>query len=372
LSNLSDITRRSIAALVAGVLTLALPAALAPSASAQQPAAQSGSAAAPRVPDRTLRPGDRGEDVKDLQRALRAAGITVTVDGEYGPGTKRAVQEFQATVGLDQSGTAGAETRRRLADAIRGSAAPRANSGGHSLRSPSSKRRLGDRVPVRRGMSGRDVRMLQDFLRRAGFRIKIDGEYGRGTVAVVKRFQKRQRRKATGFMNAGDIAALRGLIGADLISAPKASTPPPAPQLSPGERAQITPDGLATIPEAAPEPVKAIIMAANQIAKKPYIYGGGHRSDWKEDSGYDCSGSVSWALRGWPSLIKSPLPSYGFYNWGEAGPGKWVTIYTKDSHMYAVIAGLRFDTSGRSKAGTRWQADMRPTAGFKVRHPAGL
>ena len=136
----------------------------------------------------------------------------------------------------------------------------------------------------------------------------------------------------------------------------------------PPKKAKIV-NGKAVAPRGAPKRVKRVIKAANKIVEKPYRYGGGHQSF--EDSGYDCSGSVSYALHG-ANLVDSPMPSSGYFGWGEPGEGQWVTIYTKASHMYLVVAGLRFDTSGRSGAGTRWQADMRDAAGFKVRHPKGL
>jgi peptidoglycan hydrolase-like protein with peptidoglycan-binding domain len=370
LSNLTDIARRRVAHVIASCLALGGVAAVAPTALAQEPA-QEQAASTVRVPERTLRSGDSGGQVKVLQRALTAAGFRVKADGQFGAGTKRAVRAFQATVGLNQSGVAGRRTRAKLQEALAGTVARTANSGGFNRSTPDHKRRLGDRVPVRQGMSGRDVKMLQDFLRRAGFRVSVDGEFGRGTTRAVRAFERQQRRTVDGLVDAGDIAALRGRVGADLIAAPETDTPPPTPQLAPGDRAQIGSDGLAIAPANAPEQVKRIIAAGNQIAKHPYLYGGGHKG-WQMDRGFDCSGSVSWALRGVPQLIASPLPSYGFYTWGEAGPGKWVTIYTKDSHMYMVVAGIRFDTSGRSRAGTRWQADDRSPAGFQVRHPAGL
>jgi peptidoglycan hydrolase-like protein with peptidoglycan-binding domain len=217
-------------------------------------------------------------------------------------------------------------------------------------------------------MSGHDIRVLQDFLSRAGFKVGIDGEFGSTTEKAVKKFETAQNRPVDGIMDAADIDALRTLAGQD---DPAADTQPVAQptQLAPGDTAQIGPDGLAIAPASAPDPVKAIIAAGNQIASKPYKYGGGH-GKWN-DSGYDCSGSVSFALHG-AGLLDKPLASGDFESWGDAGPGQWVTIYTKASHAYMVVAGIRFDTSGRTTHNTRWQADMRSSSGYVARHPTGL
>jgi cell wall-associated NlpC family hydrolase len=137
-----------------------------------------------------------------------------------------------------------------------------------------------------------------------------------------------------------------------------------------GPVAKVLPDGSAVAPRHAPEVVKAIINAGNQIALTPYIWGGGHGA-WA-DKGYDCSGSVSFALAG-AGLLESPLTAALFENYGEAGPGKWVTIYASGGHVFMYVAGLRFDTSGRgANKGTRWQANLRSTGGFVAVHPPGL
>ena len=137
-----------------------------------------------------------------------------------------------------------------------------------------------------------------------------------------------------------------------------------------GGQAVLQPDGTASPPIEAPPVVQEVIHAGNLISSSPYKWGGGH-GRWLDD-GYDCSGSVSFALFA-GRLLSSPLNSSGFLNWGEPGPGRWITIYTNPGHMYMVVAGLRFDTSGRSgRLGSRWQAAMRPTAGYAVRHPPGL
>ena len=136
-----------------------------------------------------------------------------------------------------------------------------------------------------------------------------------------------------------------------------------------GARARVLPDGTAVAPRNAPGVVRAIIAAGNEIATTPYRWGGGHGA-WR-DSGYDCSGSVSFALAG-AGLLNRPMTSGGFMNWGRPGRGRWVTIYASPGHMFMVVAGLRFDTSGRSQAGTRWQNGMRGAGGMSVRHPPGL
>jgi cell wall-associated NlpC family hydrolase len=139
--------------------------------------------------------------------------------------------------------------------------------------------------------------------------------------------------------------------------------------LATGPRARVLPDGTAVAPENAPDIVKRVILAANELAKFPYKWGGGHGA-WR-DNGYDCSGSVSFALAG-AGLLGSPLTSGGFLNYGASGPGRWITIYTNNGHVFMTVAGLRFDTSGQGRAGTRWQAESVSTAGFAVRHVPGL
>jgi hypothetical protein len=155
-----------------------------------------------------------------------------------------------------------------------------------------------------------------------------------------------------------------------------ASVPPPeggeaAPNpTTPLPKAQLSPDGkVAIAPETAPPAVQKAIWAANRITNKPYRYGGGHRRF--SDSGYDCSGAVSYALRG-GKLVKRPLHSSAFMRWGESGLGDWITVYTNPGHAYVVIAGLRFDTSGRGEEGPRWRREPRAGRGYTVRHPAGL
>jgi len=127
--------------------------------------------------------------------------------------------------------------------------------------------------------------------------------------------------------------------------------------------ASLTANGLATVPPGAPAKLAAFIHAANQVATRPCRYGGGHGGGDPEglfvDTAYDCSGSISYALAS-ARLIDAPMDSSSLARWGKPGPGKWVTIYANGGHAFMVVAGLRFDTSGRREGG------------FTVRHPPGL
>lgn len=323
------------------------------------------SAAAAEVGKRTLRPGDSGPAVRALQTLLREAGFKTDVDGNYGPSTKALVRAFQRAAHITITGNANTRTLARLKDAVTGRAAINRNGGYDADGSTRTPKHLGDRIPLKRGMSGRDVRILQDFLRRAGFRLGIDGEFGRATLRQVRAFQKAQQLDVDGVLDANDLAVLRGAVEGDGPTNAGASTL----RTAPGARATVGADGLAVAPDSAPDAVKQIIAAGNEIATTPYVYGGGH-GKWK-DRGYDCSGSVSYALHG-AGLLDESMPSGSFMSWGEPGPGQWVTIYSHKSHMYMVVAGLRFDTSGKSKSGSRWQADMRSSSGFTAVHPPGL
>ena len=135
-------------------------------------------------------------------------------------------------------------------------------------------------------------------------------------------------------------------------------------------RADVLEGGIAIPPLDAPSEVKAIIEAGNMIARTPYKWGGGH-GKW-QDTGYDCSGSVSYALSA-AGLVDSSAPSGAYMKWGKPGKGKWVTIYANGGHMFMEVAGVRFDTSGARRTGSRWQSQTRrPTSGYAVRHPPGL
>ncbi|HEV2096176.1 MAG TPA: hypothetical protein VGQ82_06695, partial [Chthoniobacterales bacterium] len=132
---------------------------------------------------------------------------------------------------------------------------------------------------------------------------------------------------------------------------------------------------IACAPSQAPLAVKRAIWAANGMRSKPYRYGGSHASFI--DSGYDCSGTVSYAL-GAAGLVRSPTSSSDLRDFGSHGKGRWITVYARSGHTFAVIAGLRLDTTAWYSLrpdrhwAPRWQKTERGPHGFEARHPPGL
>ena len=157
-----------------------------------------------------------------------------------------------------------------------------------------------------------------------------------------------------------------------LASVAVANPFPSSGPTTPGNTALLN-NGLALAPVNAPMTVKRAIWAANQLRTKPYRYGGGHKTF--HDSAYDCSGTVSYALAG-AGLVSLPMSSKEFRGYGSRGPGKWITVYARNGHTFAVIAGLRLDTTSPHNPERRWAPRWQPTErmpyGFEARHPIGL
>ncbi len=250
---------------------------------------------------------------------------------------------------------------------------------------------------LKQGMAGGDVKTAQKLLIKTGESLSADGQFGPATKHAVRRFEHTEGIRPNGRIETTEAPTLEEAAKqsatarqTDPAAEPTTTVAPTtdttatdptggaAPALGgatpttpvgvPGEKAILNSDGTATAPASAPLAVQQIIAAGNEIASKPYRYGGGHTLKWK-DSGYDCSGSVSFALHG-ADLLDMPMPSGNFETWGDSGPGQWVTIYARGDHMYMSVAGLRFDTSGANPS--RWQDASRSSRGFVVRHPAGL
>jgi peptidoglycan hydrolase-like protein with peptidoglycan-binding domain len=226
------------------------------------------------------------------------------------------------------------------------------------------------------GSNGSDVKQLQSYLTRVGLPTPTTGHYGSTTEGNVKRFERQAAWQADGKATPGE----QRVIKQAAVSSPESSggssnaggSGTKHPRNRTG-RARLSSDGRTAIaPDSAPRAVKRAIAAANRITRKPYRYGGGH-GRW-EDSGYDCSGSVSYALHG-GRLLSSPLASGGFMRWARAGRGRWITVYANSGHAYTVIAGLRFDTSSAGAgggSGPRWRTTARSPGGYVARHPAGF
>ena len=137
-------------------------------------------------------------------------------------------------------------------------------------------------------------------------------------------------------------------------------------------QAALTPSLLAVAPIGAPLAVQQVIQSGNEIARLPYVWGGGHGT--YADTGYDCSGSISYVLSA-AHLLHTTLVSGELANWGAPGPGKWITIFANAGHTFMYVAGLRFDTVALAETGSRWSqraADESNLSSFSIRHPPGL
>jgi hypothetical protein len=177
----------------------------------------------------------------------------------------------------------------------------------------------------------------------------------------------------TGLLTATSLVAAAPAAGQTGGAPAPPPTVPPAPTTT-GAKAKLLKNGMAVAPASAPVEVQNAIAAANRIRKMPYVYGGGHQSF--DDVGYDCSGAVSYVLNA-AGMLASPMPSGSFTSWGEPGKGAWITVFANGGHMYAKIAGLRWDTSAvgepvRQGSGPRWRRTKRKPTGYAVRHYPGF
>jgi peptidoglycan hydrolase-like protein with peptidoglycan-binding domain len=280
-----------------------------------------------------LKFGAHGTRVARLQQALR-----LPADGVFGSGTRRAVKRFQRRHRLHADGIVGPATRgmirRSRAAARRGS-----HRGRHA-------RRRGHRgSPSRVVGRGAAVALAQ---RKLG--VGADGVFGPGTARAVRRFQRRHGLQADGIVGPGTWRALgvrdrHAVLKRTRLRSVHARGP------------------------AIPAAVARAIRAGNRIAALPYRYGGGHGTF--NDSGYDCSGSISYVLYH-AGALGHPLDSGRLMSYGAPGPGRFITIYANPGHAYMVIRGRRFDTSATSIGGSRWTSQGRSSAGYVVRHPPGL
>lgn len=273
----------------------------------------------------SLKTGATGPRVAAVQKALG-----LTADRFYGSRTRRAVKRFQRRHGVTPDGVVGPVTWQLIKQV-------RARQ--RSARRASSGRGAGERVRSRGGAVARLQRALG---------ITADGIFGPGTAHAVRAFQRGRSLTADGVVGPATWRSLG----------------------FPGERRVLKRrGGRGSASGGVPVAVRRVIAAASRIAHKPYRYGGGH-GRW-EDSGYDCSGSVSYALHG-GGLLDRALDSSGLMRYGRAGRGRYITVYANPGHAYMVVNGRRFDTTGRFENGSRWQWRRRDSSSYVARHPPGL
>ncbi|HEY5195265.1 MAG TPA: peptidoglycan-binding protein [Solirubrobacteraceae bacterium] len=312
--------------------------------------------------------------------------LGVQVDGTFGPETEAAVKHAQALHHIGVDGVVGAETWRALglrehgklsqtlfperrhahSDATAASeghvATGSPSTGGESATDPatsSAGATPGTAATSGSSDGGNPVARLQQALH-----LDADGQFGPQTEAAVKRLQAR------------DGLAADGVVGPETwraLGISEDATLHPQPRLMPSTTSATGAAGSGSESSSSGGEssgvVARVIAAADEIATRPYVYGGGHGSF--ESAGYDCSGSVSYALHG-GGLLSSPEDSSGLESYGEPGPGRYITIYADAEHAWMTIDGRRFDTVALQETGNRWSDAMTSTAGFVVRHPAGL
>jgi peptidoglycan hydrolase-like protein with peptidoglycan-binding domain len=351
----------------------ASPGAAAVRSSAAGAAEEEASTTSKRSPEHSI-----GAAVARLQSALK-----LSADGEFGPETESAVRRLQARHGLTVDGvvgpatwsmidvhgeetltpppsalpappqTHGSNTAARIAVSNEG-----AGSGEASAKTSSD--------PVSGNpISGNPISRLQHALG-----MTPDGEFGTETESAVRRLQSRHGLNVDGVVGAQTWALL------GISSEPELKPPASAivhEHSEGGSSGQSSGGGSSSSTGGGggegSSVVARIIAAGEEIATRPYQWGGGHGSF--QSAGYDCSGSVSYALHG-GGLLSSPLDSTGFESYGEPGPGSQITIYANSEHVYMVVDGRRFDTVAQQETGSRWSGSMTSTSGYVVRHPAGF
>jgi peptidoglycan hydrolase-like protein with peptidoglycan-binding domain len=308
-------------------------------------------------------------DVKSVQASLH-----VVVDGIFGPETEAAIRRFQKEHGLHVDGIVGPETWGAMGEHDQpllmpppsalpqpkaAAATPAAHAATATVADVHANTADTGGAAVNTHVPGFYVRTLQ-----AALHVSVDGEFGPETLAAVKHFQAEHGLEVDGEVGPKTWAAL-GYHGMKEIHA-LAWALPHAQASAGGATGGAGGAGSNSSAEAI---VDRVIAAADEIATRPYVYGGGHGSF--ESYGYDCSGSVSYALHG-GGLLSAPEDSTGLESYGEPGPGRYITIYANAEHAWMTIDGRRYDTVALAETGNRWSDTMASTAGFIVRHPDGL
>jgi peptidoglycan hydrolase-like protein with peptidoglycan-binding domain len=313
--------------------------------------------AAPTLGGRVLRQGMSGPDVTTLQHLLTEAGFPTKASGTFGPWTRSHVIGFQTELHLLANGVVTRSVAAALRSTVANMASTTAPTGGvaafgTSIAAPYSPL-------LKLGSIGKWVTLLQKDLTFAGYSTPITGYFGSQTLQAIDSFKQANNLALNASFGKKAWNVLRAAVSAVEGSVPTG-------------KARVNPDGTATAPANAPAVIKAVIAAANQIATRPYCYGGGHGSF--KASCYDCSGSVSYALHA-AGLLSVPEDSSEMESYGLPGYGRWITIFANPGHAYMEIAGVWFDTAAQrsSNGWDRWSpTHVSSLSGFVVRHFAGL
>jgi len=293
-------------------------------------------------------PSGEGERSGDAVSRLQSA-LDLPSDGVFGPETDSAVKRLQARHGLSVDGVVGPATWSVLGISEEETLTPPASArtashhSAHTANVADTESGEGEE-----GASGDPVSRLQSALD-----LPSDGVFGPETESAVKRLQARHGLSVDGVVGPATWSVL-GIKSQETLN-------PPHSALS-GSSSHESSSGGSSV-------IARVIAAGDEIATRPYVYGGGHGSF--QSTGYDCSGSVSYALHG-GGLLSSPEDSSALESYGEAGPGKYITIYANSGHAFMVVDGKRFDTIAQQETGTRWSDSVGDTGGYVVRHPAGL
>jgi peptidoglycan hydrolase-like protein with peptidoglycan-binding domain len=293
-----------------------------------------------------------GEASGDAVARLQAA-LHVTADGSFGPETEAAVRRLQARHGLTVDGIVGPATWNVIGVSGEETLTPPASAIVGSSHHHHSTATVADtEAPARGEASANAVARLQSALR-----LEADGDFGPATEAAVRRLQARHGLAVDGVVGPATWAVL-GIHSAPTLNPPHSALTHSAS----GESSNSSTGEGSSV-------VARVIAAGDEIATRPYEWGGGHGSF--QSSGYDCSGSVSYALHG-GGLLSSPEDSSELESYGEAGPGRHITIYANAEHAFMVVDGKRFDTIAQQETGTRWAGSVGDTGGYVVRHPDGM
>jgi len=294
-------------------------------------------------------PSEGGQGSGDAVSRLQSA-LDLPTDGVFGPETEAAVKRLQARHGLSVDGVVGPATWGVLGVSSEETLTPPAsartasNHSAHTASVADTESGEGEE-----GASGDPVSRLQSALH-----LNADGTFGPETESAVKRLQARHGLTVDGVVGPATWSVL-GIKSQETLN-------PPHSALSRSSSHESSAGGGSSV-------IARVIAAGDEIATRPYVYGGGHGSF--QSTGYDCSGSVSYALHG-GGLLSAPEDSSALESYGEAGPGKYITIYANSGHAFMVVDGKRFDTIAQQETGTRWADSVGDTSGYVARHPAGL